>query len=800
VLCNLIVPIIRPSKQIHSLSVSLSWRLCTPLAAHRYTQVFKVVDFSYHFDLCITMGAGGGVIFFINTPENMIMSHLRLKRVSTRNLNSEAPPNRWRFLVNWLFASLMLGVPVVSTARANPLKSPSSIWRRVVLVAFLVGMMVTGHVALADLNEGLVAYYPFEGNAKDESGNGNDGTVNGEIEYVKGIVGQAAKFNGTNNYVKIVNPVQKFDTQYTITGWVYTEGRGGSLISKYTWRAPGGGRGFTLFPTTESGNGVGHVGSTFFAIAMFNEGWNPSKYPKYTMPIGEFQYITAVYDGGNIKIYINGIVEAEKIISHSDTLDNPYDLLIGTYWDNNGTKIVAENTNRTFDGLIDDLRIYNRALSKNEIQALYQQRTTCQLYAVHDAGLNNTQFFTVSPETFEVKALGDMKKAHDIEALDIHPQTAELFAASGKDTKTKGHLYQLNGQTGELISIGSTGFKEIDGLSFHPDGTLWGWATGDGLVTIDTTTGQANLVAAYPGEIEDLTWNTAGTILFGVANLRNNPDAGVKLLAYDGNTVATVCEELTQSLEIEALDTLPDDTLIFGIHNKTSLPLGVVDVTNCQITAETEIATNYNDVEGIAWPTKACASQEVARSCQEIKENAPSSEDGIYQIDPDGSGGNQPFEVYCDMTTSDGGFTFAIGNVVINSFDSIKGGCPKGLSPFQLNSDSHGIALHNYVANQLEGNTQYWANVFAGPHKHTNHPRHNDNEYGYLDSKGEWQNADIDESQSPYYDISSNWNLNIFDPIPLVGETGYYADGKKVLYNSTERVIEGYAICSTNDK
>jgi len=228
--------------------------------------------------------------------------------------------------------------------------------------------------------------------------------------------------------------------------------------------------------------------------------------------------------------------------------------------------------------------------------------TACQLYGVHDKGLNNSQFFTVSPETFEVKALGEIKKAHDVEALDIHPQTAELFAASGKDTNAKGHLYQLNGQTGELTSIGSTGFKEIDGLSFHPDGTLWGWATGDGLVTIDTVTGQANLEVSYSGEVEDLTWNTSGTMLFGVENVKNSPDAGVRLLAYDGNTVSAICEELTQSLEIEALDTLPDDTLIFGLHGKNSLPLGVIDVQTCKIVAEQEISTGYNDVEGIAWP------------------------------------------------------------------------------------------------------------------------------------------------------------------------------------------------------
>ncbi|MDM8564225.1 hypothetical protein QUF74_01070 [Candidatus Halobeggiatoa sp. HSG11] len=47
---------------------------------------------------------------------------------------------------------------------------------------------------------------------------------------------------------------------------------------------------------------------------------------------------------------------------------------------------------------------------------------------------------------------------------------------------------------------------------------------------------------------------------------------------------------------------MPDDTLILGLHGKNELPLGVIDVETCQITAETEIATGYDDVEGIAWP------------------------------------------------------------------------------------------------------------------------------------------------------------------------------------------------------
>ncbi len=281
----------------------------------------------------------------------------------------------------------------------------------------------------------------------------------------------------------------------------------------------------------------------------------------------------------------------------------------------------------------------------------------CQLYGVHDEGLNNSQFLTISPETFEVKALGKMKKAHDIEALDIHPQTGELFAASGNDTNIKGHLYQLNSNTGELTSIGSTGFKEIDGLSFHPDGTLWGWATGAGLVTIDIATGKASLVTAYSGEVEDLTWNTAGTMLFGVENIRNNPDSGVKLLAYDGSTLTTVCAELTQSLEIEALDALPDDTLIFGLHGKNSLPIGVIDVNTCQITASTEIATGYDDVEGIAWPMKGCNS--TPSTCSGVEVTGVLTNEGVE----------------CQALRSNSGQLYTLSSNNLNGFkigDSVK--------------------------------------------------------------------------------------------------------------------------------
>ncbi len=222
------------------------------------------------------------------------------------------------------------------------------------------------------MTDGLVACYPFDGNALDGSGNGNHATAYSGVSYVAGKVGQAAKLNGGwPGFLLVPNPAQKFTDQYTITGWVSTNGRGQPIFSKYSWNP--GMIGFTLFSTALDGNGSGYSGSTLFAISGFNnESWNPSKYPSYTLPINKFQYVSAVYNTGNIKLYIDGVLVSEKTVQHAGTLDNPYNILIGSYHYVNGTygRVVTSTLppGRTFDGLIDELRIYNRALTEAEIK------------------------------------------------------------------------------------------------------------------------------------------------------------------------------------------------------------------------------------------------------------------------------------------------------------------------------------------------------------------------------------------------------------------------------------------------
>jgi hypothetical protein len=229
---------------------------------------------------------------------------------------------------------------------------------------------------------------------------------------------------------------------------------------------------------------------------------------------------------------------------------------------------------------------------------------TCQLYAVNDKGLNNSQFFTVSLDDLTISELGPMYKGHDIEALAIHPKTDMIYAASGDNVTNgkPGHFYQVDGETGQIIPVGSTGFNEIEDLAFSPDGTLYAWAKDDGLITIDLATGNGTLVLDSNIQLEGLTLKkNEGNVFFGAV--------GTDLLRYDGatNTLEVLCPNQLLG-ETEALEITPEGLLLVGTHN---VPFGLhaFDAQTCQvIEADETLSNKFYDVEGIALPVAACSS------------------------------------------------------------------------------------------------------------------------------------------------------------------------------------------------
>jgi YD repeat-containing protein len=231
--------------------------------------------------------------------------------------------------------------------------------------------------------------------------------------------------------------------------------------------------------------------------------------------------------------------------------------------------------------------------------------TQCQLYVVHDASRNDSQFITIDSQ-FNLTLLGSLYKGYDIEAMDAHPKTAQILVAAGDQSVTPGALYLLNAQTGKLTFIGDTGFDEINGLSFKPEGTLWGAAEKAGLIQIDPLTAASTLIIAYKGPVEDFTWDNEGQILYVIQNQ--------ELVAYDSQAAYQMWPLDCQGPqgEIEALEMLPDNRLLLGVHNDNTLSIHALDLDSCELQS---IPLNLGpdigqplDIEGIAWP-KLCASQ-----------------------------------------------------------------------------------------------------------------------------------------------------------------------------------------------
>jgi hypothetical protein len=232
----------------------------------------------------------------------------------------------------------------------------------------------------------------------------------------------------------------------------------------------------------------------------------------------------------------------------------------------------------------------------------------CLVYGVDDEGLNNSQLFTVEPLTRNVNPLGNRHDGCDIEDLAIHPTTYKLYASSGEDATTSpcrpGMLYEVNKQTGELTTISicqidKQDINDLDGIAFNPlnpsSNSLYGWAKGHGLITIDTDTGDCNSILNDSlHEIEAMTWDVYGTLYYAI-------EGDSTLWTYPSS--AQSCS--LPSNQVEAMEWIVGK-LYFSIHDNTQRQLYELNLDNCTDVRQTLINKPFEDIEGIAAPHKPC--------------------------------------------------------------------------------------------------------------------------------------------------------------------------------------------------
>ena len=227
--------------------------------------------------------------------------------------------------------------------------------------ALAIAMLLCAHHETAqasdtDLARGLVGRWTFdEGKgttARDSSGNGNHGAVKGDAKWTEGRIGGAMEFDGVDDFVSIPNE-SSFDItgSITVTAWIKVE----SFTKEWQAIVTKGDRAWRL----HRANDTKSVGWACSDLSRKQVG---DLYGKKAVVDGRWRHIAGVLDGTKTSIFVDGTLDASAQSSPNISV-NDFPVLIGSN---------AQVKGRLFRGLIDDVRIYNRALSVAELRALSQ--------------------------------------------------------------------------------------------------------------------------------------------------------------------------------------------------------------------------------------------------------------------------------------------------------------------------------------------------------------------------------------------------------------------------------------------
>jgi len=201
---------------------------------------------------------------------------------------------------------------------------------------------------------GLIASYPFNGNANDISGNANNGIVNGAILTNDrfGNPNSAYLFNGINSFINLGN-----NFAYNSHSFLCFARRdstlGNTLVSKIN-------------------NGPHNTKNSELDINQFIVGsgttWNTLVSTFLTVDFTQWNCYASTFNSLNnrAKFYINGIVDSATFTGYSDVINTPIYIGARPFWSGAG------GTSFYFKGAIDDVSIYNRALTKQEIDSICQ--------------------------------------------------------------------------------------------------------------------------------------------------------------------------------------------------------------------------------------------------------------------------------------------------------------------------------------------------------------------------------------------------------------------------------------------
>ncbi|MFZ2863482.1 MAG: LamG-like jellyroll fold domain-containing protein [Ignavibacteriaceae bacterium] len=325
-------------------------------------------------------------------------------------------------------------------------------------------------IAQSSLDSGLVAYYPFNGNANDESGRGNNGTVNGAslTQDRFGINNRAYQFDGINDYISIADNPNLFSDELTISWWYKLTETPGAAWVVIGW-VDGG-----------------HRYQQFFSggqLSYFN-GYNLTAPGLYFNPIYNLNYlnvwkhIVVTYQKtsattSTTSIYVDG--ELKQTDNHTLAMD---------YASGIEFKIGKNVNGNFFKGALDDFRIFSRVLNQNEIVELYNDTTTFfgdnLIASFPFSGNADDESFlqnngTAINAVLTTDRYGNPDNAYSFNGTDSRIQIPQnSFYSFGYGNFTMSAWININSiSTARVVSAGFDQNDNIWGLGFGTH-TVWG--------------------------------------------------------------------------------------------------------------------------------------------------------------------------------------------------------------------------------------------------------------------------------------------------------------------------------------
>ncbi|MDX2194782.1 MAG: LamG-like jellyroll fold domain-containing protein [Cytophagales bacterium] len=313
-----------------------------------------------------------------------------------------------------------------------------------------INVTTTLSTTLGDnITAGLLGHWPFNGNPNDVTSNNNHALPNGAVLTTDrfGNNNSAYYFDGVNDYMTLTKPLvgSNFTNKITISVWIYVMGNGNN------WpRIVIGGRVNETFTFTLKSNASNIIDGILWRPKGVGAG-GTDLVSNTVLTTNTWYHLVAWYDGSKAKIYINGVNNVEINASGNIPLESTFQG--GAF----GGETLAHEGGflpSWLHGKLDDIRIYNRALSDCEILSIYNGNNSCNT--------NNL----VAHYPF-------CGNANDVSGNSLHANVVNATLASDKSGNMS--AYTFNGTNAYIVTPNSTilGVKNSGSIAIWAKRTNW---------------------------------------------------------------------------------------------------------------------------------------------------------------------------------------------------------------------------------------------------------------------------------------------------------------------------------------